>query len=158
MIPQDFVDQLLSRVDLVEVYATVTDASGGPVSGLRAQDFEILENGQRLLDHREHLLDLLGVLAGRRELHVFLERGLGLGQLALIDEAHAEPVPRVGHLRIELGGLLELDLGLRGLALVPQDDALVEDRTRVAATTRGLRDLVGLRAFLGRERVPRDGA
>lgn len=35
-----------SRVDLVEVYATVTDASGGPVSGLRAQDFEILENGR----------------------------------------------------------------------------------------------------------------
>lgn len=35
-----------SRVDLVEVYATVTDTAGRPVLGLTAHDFEIRENGR----------------------------------------------------------------------------------------------------------------
>jgi Ca-activated chloride channel family protein len=33
-------------VQLVEVYATVTDASGKPVTGLRQSDFEVYENNQ----------------------------------------------------------------------------------------------------------------
>jgi Ca-activated chloride channel family protein len=33
-------------VQLVEVYATVTDASGSPVTGLKREDFEIQEDGQ----------------------------------------------------------------------------------------------------------------
>jgi Ca-activated chloride channel homolog len=33
-----------SSVELVEVFATVTDAQGEPVTGLRATDFEIVEN------------------------------------------------------------------------------------------------------------------
>jgi VWFA-related protein len=37
--------QFTSGVDLVEVYATVTDARGEPVSGLAAGDFQVLEDG-----------------------------------------------------------------------------------------------------------------
>jgi Ca-activated chloride channel family protein len=36
-----------SKVQLVEVYATVTDASGQPVMGLTRGDFEVYENGDR---------------------------------------------------------------------------------------------------------------
>lgn len=43
---QDPVAQFSSRVQLVEVYATVTDAKGELVTGLRQEDFEILENNQ----------------------------------------------------------------------------------------------------------------
>lgn len=35
-----------SGVQLVEVYATVTDAAGGPVSGLSQADFEVREDGR----------------------------------------------------------------------------------------------------------------
>ena len=35
-----------SQVQLVEVYATVTDAKGEPVTGLKREDFEIYENNQ----------------------------------------------------------------------------------------------------------------
>ncbi len=35
-----------SGVQLVDVYATVTDAKGEPVTGLRREDFEVYENGQ----------------------------------------------------------------------------------------------------------------
>lgn len=38
--------QFSSSVNLVEVYATVTDRSGEPVTGLRAADFEVLEDGR----------------------------------------------------------------------------------------------------------------
>jgi len=43
---QDQVPQFSSRVQLVEVYATVTDAKGELVTGLRESDFEVRENGQ----------------------------------------------------------------------------------------------------------------
>jgi len=39
--------QFSSRVQLVEVYATVTDAGGQPVMGLRRGDFEVYEDGER---------------------------------------------------------------------------------------------------------------
>ena len=42
---QEAVPQFSSRVQLVEVYATVTDAKGEPVTGLRQADFEVLEDG-----------------------------------------------------------------------------------------------------------------
>src|SRR5687767_14130983 len=35
-----------SGVQLVEVYATVTDAKGEPVTGLRREDFEVYENNE----------------------------------------------------------------------------------------------------------------
>ena len=38
--------QFTSGVDLVEVYATVTDARGEPVTGLTAGDFHLLEDGE----------------------------------------------------------------------------------------------------------------
>jgi Ca-activated chloride channel homolog len=38
--------QCASGVDLVEVYATVTDARGEPVTGLTASDFRLLEDGE----------------------------------------------------------------------------------------------------------------
>jgi Ca-activated chloride channel family protein len=38
--------QFSSGVNLVEVYAAVTDQSGNPVSGLRRGDFTVLEDGQ----------------------------------------------------------------------------------------------------------------
>jgi Ca-activated chloride channel family protein len=38
--------QFTSGVNLVEVYASVTDAQGNPVSGLKASDFELRENGE----------------------------------------------------------------------------------------------------------------
>jgi Ca-activated chloride channel family protein len=37
--------QFSSSVQLVEVYATVTDAKGEPVTGLRQSDFEVIEDG-----------------------------------------------------------------------------------------------------------------
>jgi len=37
--------QFSSGVSVVEVYASVTDARGEPVTGLTREDFEILENG-----------------------------------------------------------------------------------------------------------------
>src|SRR5215217_7097513 len=41
------IPQFSSRVQLVEVYATVTDRNGEPVTGLRASDFEVYENNTR---------------------------------------------------------------------------------------------------------------
>jgi Ca-activated chloride channel homolog len=38
--------QFASSVDLVEVYATVTDRAGVPVTGLQPADFEVLEDGR----------------------------------------------------------------------------------------------------------------
>jgi len=38
--------QFTSRVNLVEVYATVTDRSGQPVTGLSASDFHVREDGR----------------------------------------------------------------------------------------------------------------
>ena len=38
--------QFSSHVQLIEVYATVTDAKGAPVTGLRREDFQIYENDQ----------------------------------------------------------------------------------------------------------------
>jgi Ca-activated chloride channel family protein len=43
---QQQIPQFSSGVQLVEVYATVTDERGEPVTGLRQSDFEVLENGQ----------------------------------------------------------------------------------------------------------------
>ena len=40
------VAQFSSQVQLVEVYATVTDAKGEPIAGLKREDFEIYENNQ----------------------------------------------------------------------------------------------------------------
>jgi Ca-activated chloride channel family protein len=42
---QEQLPQFSSSVQLVEVYATVTDAKGGPVTGLRQSDFEVIEDG-----------------------------------------------------------------------------------------------------------------
>jgi len=41
------VAQFSSQVQLVEVYATVIDAAGAPVTGLRREDFEVYEDGRR---------------------------------------------------------------------------------------------------------------
>src|SRR6185436_2747715 len=38
--------QFTSSVNVVEVYATVTDAKGGPVTGLAKEDFIVRENGE----------------------------------------------------------------------------------------------------------------
>lgn len=38
--------QFSSRVQLVEVYASVTDAAGEPITGLQKSDFTVLENGE----------------------------------------------------------------------------------------------------------------
>ena len=43
---QEPIPQFSSRVQLVEVYATVTDAKGEPVTGLRQSDFEVFEDGE----------------------------------------------------------------------------------------------------------------
>src|SRR5688572_2359137 len=43
---QEQVPQFSSRVQLVEVYATVTDAKGEPITGLRQSDFDVREDGQ----------------------------------------------------------------------------------------------------------------
>ena len=44
---QETVGQFSSSVELVEVYATVTDARGELVMGLNEDDFEVYEDGQR---------------------------------------------------------------------------------------------------------------
>jgi Ca-activated chloride channel homolog len=41
------IPQFSSRVQLVEVYASVTDTNGEPLTGLTASDFEVFENGTR---------------------------------------------------------------------------------------------------------------
>ena len=38
--------QFASSVNVVEVYATVTDATGQPVTGLKREDFVVRENGE----------------------------------------------------------------------------------------------------------------
>jgi len=43
---QQPVAQFSAGVQLVEVYATVTDANGGPVTGLKREDFELQEDGE----------------------------------------------------------------------------------------------------------------
>src|SRR5262245_41959403 len=44
---QEQLPQFSSSVQLVEVYASVTDSKGEPVTGLRKSDFEVSENGVR---------------------------------------------------------------------------------------------------------------
>ena len=44
-VAQEPLPQFSSSVQLVEVYASVTDASGNPLAGLRQSDFELRENG-----------------------------------------------------------------------------------------------------------------
>lgn len=44
-VAQERVPQFSSSVQLVEVYATVTDANGEPVTSLRQSDFDVLEDG-----------------------------------------------------------------------------------------------------------------
>jgi Ca-activated chloride channel family protein len=44
---QEAVGQFTSRVQLVEVYATVTDAKGELVTGLQRDDFEVFEDNER---------------------------------------------------------------------------------------------------------------
>jgi Ca-activated chloride channel homolog len=39
--------QFTSGVNLVEVYASVADGHGDPITGLKQEDFELLENGER---------------------------------------------------------------------------------------------------------------
>lgn len=43
---QEPLAQFSSRVQLVEVYASVTDAAGEPVTGLRSEDFVVTEDGR----------------------------------------------------------------------------------------------------------------
>ncbi len=43
---QEPIAQFSSRVQLVEVYASVTDANGEPVTGLKRSDFDVYEDGQ----------------------------------------------------------------------------------------------------------------
>jgi Ca-activated chloride channel family protein len=47
LVAQEPLPRFSSRVQLVEVYATVTDAKGEPVTGLRQSDFEVYENNTR---------------------------------------------------------------------------------------------------------------
>jgi Ca-activated chloride channel homolog len=44
---REAIPQFSSRVQLVEVYASVTDPQGGPVTGLKASDFEVYDNNVR---------------------------------------------------------------------------------------------------------------
>jgi len=44
---QEPIAQFSSRVQLVEVYASVTDEKGEPVTGLRQADFQVFEDGER---------------------------------------------------------------------------------------------------------------
>src|SRR6187455_1100839 len=44
---QEAIPRFSSRVQLVEVYVTVTDANGEPVTGLRQSNFEVYENDLR---------------------------------------------------------------------------------------------------------------
>ena len=54
------------NVKLVNVFATVTDASGAPVSSLKQEDFEVFEDGKAqkiAVFHRESELPLSIVVA-----------------------------------------------------------------------------------------------
>ena len=44
---QQPIAQFSTGVQLVEVYATVTDANGGLVTGLKREDFEVQEDQER---------------------------------------------------------------------------------------------------------------
>ena len=57
--------QFTSSVNQVEIYASVTDAAGRPVEGLRLEDFEVREDGapQRITVFSEGDFPLAAALA-----------------------------------------------------------------------------------------------
>src|SRR5260221_13637504 len=105
-----------------------------------------------LLNRRDDALRDVHVLARRRELQVCLEVRFGFGERLLgagVDQRHAQPVMRVGHVGIELHRRLELRFCLGNLPGVPVNNALVEE-LRGAGRGRGGAGRAGCPAGGGR--------
>src|SRR5947208_718164 len=96
------------------------------------------------------------VRSRRRELQIRLELGRGgceRSGRAFVHERHAELIMRFGVVRVRRDRGLELLLRLGDLAAVPENDALIEQRVRVAAGQRAgrrARELGRLLAGFGR--------
>lgn len=147
--------QFTSGVDLVEVYASVTDAAGAPVTGLSRADFEVYEDGRRqeLQTFVEGEFPLSVAVAVDRSFSMKGERlatarsaaRVFLGELRPEDEAavlaigsRVETVaPLSTERRASLAALAELDaFGTTGLY-----DAVI-DAVRLTEGARGRRALV----------------
>lgn len=121
--------QFTSRVNLVEVYATVSDKSGAPVTGLAATDFEVFEEGQR------------------QEVTVFTAGEMGLSVAVALDRSFSMAGERLTAMSRASEQFL--------LALRPADHAMligIGSRVEVLAPlasdrTAGLRALATLDAF-----------
>jgi Ca-activated chloride channel family protein len=121
--------QFTSSVNLVEVYATVTDKNGEPVTGLTAAAFEVFEGGQR------------------QEVTVFTAGEMGLSVAVALDRSFSMAGERLAAMSRASEQFL--------LALRPADRAMfvgIGSRVEVLAPlatdrTAGLRALATLDAF-----------
>ena len=121
--------QFASSVNLVEVYATVTDRKGEPVTGLTAEAFEVFEEGQR------------------QEVTVFTAGEMGLSVAVALDRSFSMAGERLTAMSRASEQFL--------LALRPADRAMlvgIGSRVEVLAPlaadrTAGLRALATLDAF-----------
>jgi Ca-activated chloride channel family protein len=91
--------QFASGVQLVEVYATVTDRDGRPVTGLTRQDFDVAENGQR------------------QEVTVFTAGEAGLSVAIALDRSFSMAGERLDQMKRATGTFLD--------ALKPSDRAML---------------------------------
>ena len=91
--------QFASGVQLVEVYATVTDRDGRPVTGLTRQDFDVAENGQR------------------QEVTVFSVGEVGLSVAIALDRSFSMAGERLDQMKRATGTFLD--------ALKPSDRAML---------------------------------
>jgi VWFA-related protein len=91
--------QFASGVQLVEVYATVTDRDGRPVTGLTRQDFDVAENGQR------------------QEVTVFSVGDVGLSVAIALDRSFSMAGERLEQMKRAAGTFLD--------ALKPSDRAML---------------------------------
>lgn len=149
--------QFASSVDLVEVYATVTDRAGSPVSGLGAADFEVLEDGRSQAIQAfaagdfplsvALALDHSASMAGSRLRLVQTRATAFLGRLRPEDQVMvlgiASEVVELAALSTDRPAQVRAIQGLRPWSTTPLNDAIIAGLGRIQAA-RGRRGLIVL--------------